>query len=116
MITMGTDIKKFSCGCVEEGWKRIGENKYFEISYPCGACQEKMIGQRVNVVRYGAIPANGKSYNYRDNKYEAGVSCYLEGQNTRPEFTEGRKAIKFSAIIIGWGGDDEPCIDAKTII
>ena len=82
---------------------------------PCFDCQQKMIGTRQNVIRYGNIPSCGKSYNYRDGKYEDGVSCYLLNMRPRPEFTENRKKIKISAVIIGWGGDDEPLIDVKTI-
>ena len=92
----------------------IESHQIYEISY-CWNCMQKLIGTRQNVIRYGDIPANGKSYNHRENKNEDGVSCYLLNQRPRPEFIEGRNRLEFSAVIIGWGGDDEPLINAKTI-
>lgn len=114
MIVMGRDTKHFGCGCTTVGPERWGEDKEYFISYPCFDCQQKMIGTRTTVVRYGDMPKGGRSYNYRENKYEDGVSVYLETMRPRAEFTDRPKRI-FSAVIIGWGGDDEPLIDANTI-
>lgn len=115
-IEMGYDITKYSCGCSKTSMRRFGPDKKFEVSRPCVDCREKMIGQRFTVIRYGNIPECGKSYNYRDNKYEEGVSVYFENMRPRPEFVEGRNKLVFSAVVVGFGGDDEPLIDVKTII
>jgi len=101
------------------------ENK-FTYAYPghpdqnitvdfCWDCKQKMIGTRQIVVRYGNIPAGGKSYNYATGSYEAGASCYFPAMGARPEFRCGRPRLVFSAIVINTGGDDEPVIDANTI-
>lgn len=100
--------------CCGRAYYREGHND-LHVEY-CYDCQQKLIGTRQTVIRYGDIPICGQSYNYRDNKREIGVSCYLPGMSTRSEFTKGRKKLKISAVIIGWGGDDEPLIDASTII
>ena len=113
-VMLGKNTTIYSCGCKREGNPRWGEDKLVEVSYPCYDCQQKMIGLRTTVVRYGDIPTCGKSYNHRENKYEEGVSVYLQTMLTRPEFTD-RKKFVFSAVIIGWGGDDEPLIDPETI-
>ncbi|KKN34371.1 hypothetical protein LCGC14_0794180 [marine sediment metagenome] len=81
----------------------------------CWECKQSFIGTRQKVIRYGDIPKSGFSYNYRENRNEIGISCYLQNMRPRPEFTKGRKKIVFSAIIIDYGGDDEPLIDMKTI-
>jgi hypothetical protein len=117
-IENGQSVIKDYTGRIE--YKCCGKVKYVDghnviESTLCADCQEALIGQRVTVVRYGDIPTGGKSYNHRDGKNEAGVSCYLHGMSVRPEFSEGRNKLEFSAIIIGWGGDDEPLIDAATI-
>ena len=91
-------------------------DKIIVSGHPCYDCQQKMIGKRVVVIRYGDMPANGKSYNYRDNKYENGVSCYLPWMRPRPEFVEDRNKIKLSAVVVDFGGDDEPLIDKKTAL
>ncbi len=114
MITIGHDTTTYGCGHKREGMDRIGENKEYNVSYPCYDCQQMMIGTRQIVIRYGDLPQNGKSYNYRDNKNEIGVSCYLPSMRPRPEFS-CREKHEYSAIIIGWGSDDEPIIDAETI-
>ena len=92
----------------------IESHQIYKPAY-CWNCMQKLIGTRQNVIRYGNIPPSGQSYNYRDNKIEDGVSCYMPNQKPRPEFTKGRNKLEFRAIIRGWGGDDEPLIDAKTI-
>ncbi len=115
-MKLGKNITTYGCGHQKESEERFGEDKFFSVSYPCYDCQQAMIGTRQNVVRYGEIPEDGKSYNFRENRAEDGVSCYLTSMRPRPEFVENRKRQEFSAIIIGWGGDDEPLIDAKSII
>ena len=114
-MTFGKDVTIYSCGHVTESDPRFGIDKKLNISYPCLECRTEMIGKRINVVRFGDIPSCGKSYNYRDNKYEIGISCYLIGMNYRPEFTENRNILLFSAICVGFGGDCEPLIDPNTI-
>jgi hypothetical protein len=114
-MTFGKDITYYGCGCKKESAERFGVDKEYHVSYPCFDCQQKMIGTRQTVVRYGGCPQSGYSKNYRDNVNEIGISCYLTTMRPRPEFTSRKKHI-FSAIIIGWGSDDEPIIDAKTII
>lgn len=114
-VKIGRDITNYGCGHTKVGGQRIGVDKIINCSLICYDCQQAMIGTRQNVVRYGEIPESGLSYNYRDSEYEKGVSCYLNGMRARPEFTEGRNKLVFSAIVIGWGGDSEPLIDHKTI-
>lgn len=81
----------------------------------CWECKKKLIGTRQNVVRFGNIPESGHSKNYASNSYEEGVSVYFEWDNPRGEFQERDKVLKFSAIVVGYGSDDEPLIDADTI-
>ena len=90
------------------------EERITDVSYPCYECQQSMIGTRQTVVRYGHLPTSGHSYNYRSNSCESGVSCYLPSMRARPEFTDRPKLV-FSAVVVGWGGDDEPLIDIQTI-
>jgi hypothetical protein len=113
MMTRGKDTTVYGCGHKEinEVW---GVDHNYNVSFPCYDCQVKLIGTLQTVVRYGDIPAGGKSYNHRDGKSEIGVSCYLESMRPRPWFTDRPKHI-FKAVIVGWGSDDEPLIDAKTI-
>ena len=81
----------------------------------CYDCKQSFIGTRQTVIRYGNVPKSGLSYNYRDNCNENGISCYLQNMRPRPEFTIGRNKIVFTAIVIGYGGDDETLINLKTI-
>jgi len=111
------EITKYSCQHESILSTRIfgaGYDRLTNVSYPCYDCQLSMLGARCDVVRYGYMPIGGKSYNYRDNKYEIGVSCYLPNMRVRPEFSEGRNILTGSAIIVGWGGDCEPLIDLST--
>jgi hypothetical protein len=103
-------VDTYSCGHT----KWTASHNSGKISRPCHDCMVAMIGTRKTVVRYGELPANGKSYNFADNKQEMGVSCYFDGQIPRPEFTS-RKKIIFTAVVVGIGSDDEPLIDTDSI-
>ena len=92
-----------------------GHPEQNQIKEYCWDCKQSFIGTRQSVIRYGNVPKSGVSFNYRDNESEIGVSCYLPKMRPRPEFTHGRNKLEFTAIVIGYGGDDEPLIDAKTI-
>ncbi len=81
----------------------------------CWECKQSFIGTRQIVIRFGDMPKSGMSYNYRDNCNESGVSCYFKNMRPRPEFTNGRNKIICTAIVIDYGGDDEPIIDMKTV-
>ena len=121
MATM-TEITKYQCGHEEaksyyffsaSDTDRIKHNNSSTICYDC---RQAAIGQRVDVVRYGDLPVSGRSYNYRDGKYENGVSCYFAAAKPSPFIADGRKKIEFSAIVMGLGSDSEPVIDMGTVI
>jgi len=103
-------VTTYRCGC------RVYNQSHDDaiVDKVCYDCLLLLIGTRQTVVRYGNIPKGGKSYNYRDNKYESGVSCYLLNDKPRPEFSDRPKLV-VSAIVIDTGSDDEPIIDSKTI-
>lgn len=87
----------------------------------CYDCRHKLIGQTIHFLRFGDLPKNGQSYNCRDNRHEDGISCYMiiDGElknNIRPEFRGRTKIIYGTAILIGFGGDDEAIIESSTII
>ncbi len=73
------------------------------------------IGDEISFVRYGRIPANGMSTNWATGEKEAGVSVYTEDCTVRGEFEERETVIRGIGTVIGFGSDDEPLIDARTI-
>jgi len=83
-------------------------------------------------IRYGDLPPRGKSYNYRDNAYEAGVSCYPaeyddNGLLIRVDIPaeahsmqcyqdiKDRPAYRLYGDLIGLGSDGEPCLSVTAI-
>lgn len=87
----------------------------------CYDCRLALVGTRIDFIRYGDVPESGLSYNYTDNRSESGVSVYGidpdTGDADQFSFIDiSRPTIRGSAICIGYGSDDEPIIDADTII
>ena len=73
---------------------------------------------RVSGWRYGDLPRNGKSWNFRDQRYERGVSmAFVDGIGDTSDGTyamfngTGRKKVRCSGWMIGFrGSDNEPII------
>ena len=106
---------KYACGCIRDN----GEKEIRQGKDKCYSCMKALFGKRVSFIRYGDIPESGRSINWAENRYEAGVSCYLvEGgkimHTVRGEFCD-RNVICGTAIAVGTGSDDELLIDASTI-
>lgn len=98
--------------------------------------ERKMMQERHNsgekgFIRYGDIPESGKSYNYRDNFYEKGVSCYnavfykdntykVIFNNVLELFGESlyrdRPVYRLYGEIVGKGSDGEPVIKVEKAI
>jgi len=77
-----------------------------------------ILGKTVVGYRYGIAPECGRSYNYRENHYEDGVSmaqvCYCRPINSFA--ANGEKKYYYKGIISGIGSDNEICIsDIKRI-
>jgi hypothetical protein len=87
---------------------------------PCKGCQQFRFGETIHFIRYGKFPASGTSYNYRDNKPEAGISVY-EIVDGNIQFVggcfgcTGRRFYLGDGIIVGWGSDGEPLVKILTI-
>jgi len=87
----------------------------------CRNCKEDRIGEIINFVRYGNIPASGKSKNHRDNSIEDGVSVYeiKDGKEKLVGFhfdiTDREKTYGVGEIV-GWGSDCEPLVRVIKII
>lgn len=71
--------------------------------------------------RYGDVPASGKSYNYRDQRPEPGISMmYIKTVDgieygTRDKVSavfvrDRRNRVEVSGWLVGFGSDGEPCI------
>ena len=85
--------------------------------------QVKKQKQEIVFVRFGEIPENGISYNYRDNRHEPGVSVYPAikvGKQIRIDmtgmdmstylFVQVRTAYFVKGEVVGYGSDGEPCL------
>ena len=103
-------VDTYRCG--HEKWN--GSWKSYTLCDDCVDCRDSVVGTRQTVIRYGNVPSSGMSHNYRDNCDEVGVSVYLPWQRPRAEFVR-RQKYTLSAVVIGWGSDDEALIDASTI-
>lgn len=74
------------------------------------------IGMTIVGYRYGEAPKSGKSYNTRENCYEAGVSMAQVGFDREigsfavSGAAEIRKKYYYVGTICGTGGDDEICL------
>lgn len=74
-----------------------------------------IVGLPIVGYRYGEAPEEGRSYNYRDQEWEPGVSLAQWGQI--PEIwsfaisdVSHKKKRYYKGVIAGTGGDDEVCI------
>ena len=73
-------------------------------------------GDTVRGWRYGAMPASGHSWNYRENQAEAGVSmAWIEGEAEVQSFAvlgaSDREKCWYRGILLEErGGDDEPLL------
>lgn len=78
-------------------------------------------GKTIVGYRYGKAPACGKSWNYRENEYECGVSMASVGYDKEVNSfavadASDRKKYYYIGTICGTGGDDEICLsDVKQI-
>ena len=72
-------------------------------------------GQTIVGYRYGEAPENGRSWNYRENQYEPGVSMAQVGFDKEIESfavsdASNRKKFYYIGTICGQGGDEEICL------
>lgn len=74
------------------------------------------LGMTIVGYRYGEAPESGKSYNYRDNCFEPGVSMAQVGFDKEvnsfaiSDAAANRKRYYYVGTICGTGGDDEICL------
>jgi hypothetical protein len=74
--------------------------------------------QYVTGWRYGEIPENGRSINFRDQKYEKGVSLMaIDGEEPTAAArlyevfnSQGKRKIRVGGWLVGRGGDGEPLV------
>lgn len=76
----------------------------------------EITGKTIVGYRYGEAPENGKSYNYREQCYECGVSMASVGYDKEiGSFAVSeacnRKRYYYIGEICGTGGDDEICLE-----
>lgn len=80
-----------------------------------------IIGLKIVGYRYGEAPEGGRSWNYRERKFECGVSMACVGYDKEiGSFAvmgaSNRKKYYYLGTICGWGGDDEICLwDVKRL-
>lgn len=78
-------------------------------------------GLKIVGYRYGEAPETGRSWNYRENEFECGVSMASVGYDKEiGSFAVSdacsRKRFYYIGTICGTGGDDEICLaDVKRI-
>ena len=75
----------------------------------------KSIGMKIVGYRYGEAPECGKSWNYRENQWECGVSMASVGYDKEigsfaVSSSNNRKKVYYIGTIVGTGGDDEVCL------
>ena len=74
------------------------------------------LGQTIVGYRYGEAPENGRSWNYRENEYEPGVSMASVGFDREmgsfaiSDAGANRKRYYYIGTICGTGGDNEICL------
>lgn len=105
------------CGCHEFAGEWRGEPR--EAIKPlkglCHECRKERIGASIEFVRFGSVPAEGRSRNHRDGTDEAGVSVYeikdgaIEFVGFHFDFVD-RPAYRGTGVIVGWGSDGEPLV------
>ena len=85
---------------------------FSDIRYMISASQ--MIGIKVVGYRYGKAPKCGRSYNYRENHYEDGVSmaqvCYYKPVGSFA--ANGEKKYYYEGVVSGIGSDNEICLSS----
>lgn len=78
-------------------------------------------GMTIVGYRYGEAPESGRSWNYRENEFECGVSMASVGFDKEigsfaVSEASGRNKFYYIGTICGTGGDDEICLsDVKRI-
>lgn len=104
---------KYECGCEDVG-KPFGSGTR-PVPGLCPHCRKARIGEEIDFVRFGAIPATC-SLNHRDGTAEEGISVY-EVVNGEPKlvgwyFDIISRGTKLSGrgVIVGWGSDGEPLV------
>ena len=75
----------------------------------------KSIGMEIVGYRYGEAPECGRSWNYRDNEWECGVSMASVGYDKEigsfaVSSSNNRRKFYYIGTIVGTGGDDEICL------
>ena len=75
----------------------------------------KSIGMQIVGYRYGEAPECGRSWNYRENEWECGVSMASVGYDKEigsfaVSSSNDRKKYYYLGTIVGTGGDDEICL------
>lgn len=74
-------------------------------------------GKTIVGYRYGEAPEGGRSWNYRDNEWEPGVSMAQVGFDKEigsfavSDAGIKRKKYYYIGVICGQGGDDEICLE-----
>lgn len=73
-------------------------------------------GKTIVGYRYGEAPEGGRSWNYRENEYECGVSMACVGYDKEigsfaVSDAKPRKKYYYVGTICGTGGDDEICLE-----
>lgn len=74
-----------------------------------------IVGRTIVGYRFGKAPENGRSWNYREQQAEIGVSMASVGYIDFISFAisdanSRRKKYYHVGTIAGWGGDDEICL------
>lgn len=76
--------------------------------------ENDIIGIKVVGYRYGKAPKCGRSYNYRGNHYEDGVSmaqvCYYKPVGSFA--ANGEKKYYYEGVVSGIGSDNEICLSS----
>ncbi len=86
----------------------------------CVNCRAARVGQQIEFVRYGKLPASGSSRNHREQVAEDGVSVY-EVVNGQPQLVgwhfgiTDRPAYSGHGEIVGWGSDGEPLVRVQSL-
>ncbi len=85
----------------------------FEIGHSGKDFPEHVVGWR-----FGKIPEKGQSTNFRDNKYEKGISLMaLEGESPTDSAkmyqvfnAKNKNQVRVSGFLVGYGADGEPLV------
>lgn len=86
--------------------KTVGElNRILDAVYPMPA-----IGETRTFFRAGTLPKSGKSFNYRDQTNEIGVSVYATPFPDSLAGMTGRDWYSGTGTVVGFGSDGEPLI------